>query len=60
MSLPATPDDALVVGPRVVSIPQATTWLIPLSSNVYGNTVALTYTGVLTTVQVAVITSPGT
>jgi hypothetical protein len=59
VSLPGTPDDGLTVGPRVVSIPQATTWLIPLPSWVYGSTVTLTYTGTLTTVQVAVITTPG-
>jgi hypothetical protein len=60
VSLPCLPDDGLTVGPRVVTVPQATSWLIPLVSSVYGNTVTLTYTGTLTTVQVAVITSPGT
>lgn len=60
VSLPCLPDDGLTVGPRVVTIPQATSWLIPLVSSVYGSTVTLTYTGTLATVQVAVITSPGT
>ena len=60
VSLPALTDDGLTVGPRVVSIPQATTWFIPLVSSVYGSTVTLTYTGTLATVQVAVITFPGT
>jgi hypothetical protein len=60
VSLPCLTDDGLTVGPRVVTIPQATSWLIPLISSVYGSTVTLTYTGTLTTVQVAVITSPGT
>jgi hypothetical protein len=60
VSLPCLPDDGLTVGPRVVSVPQGTSWLIPLVSSVYGSTVTLTYTGTLATVQVAVITSPGT
>jgi len=59
VSLPALADDGMVVGPRVVSIPQATTWFIPLISSVYGSSVVLTYTGTLTTVQVAVVTFPG-
>jgi len=60
VSLPALADDGLTVGPRVVSIPQGTTWLIPLAPSVYGSSVVLTYTGTLATVQVAAITSPGT
>ena len=60
VSLPALTDDGMTVGPRVVSVPQATTWFIPLISSVYGSTVTLTYTGTLATVQVAVITFPGT
>lgn len=59
VSLPALADDGMVVGPRVVTIPQATTWFIPLVSSVYGSTVTLTYTGTLATVQVAVVTFPG-
>jgi hypothetical protein len=59
VSLPALADDGMTVGPRVVSIPQATTWFIPLLSSVYGSTVTLTYTGTLATVQVAVMTFPG-
>jgi hypothetical protein len=53
-------DDALTIGSRTVSIAQATSWLIPLPASVYGPTVTLTYTGTLTTVQVAVISSPAT
>ena len=30
VSLPALSDDGMTVGPRVVSVPQATTWFIPL------------------------------
>jgi hypothetical protein len=59
VSIPALTDDGMTVGPRVVSIPQATTWLIPLPPSVYGSSVTLTYTGTLTTVQVAIVTSPG-
>lgn len=60
VSLPMSSFDGVVVGPRVVSVPQGTSWLIPLPSSVYGNTVTLTYTGTLGTVGVSVITSPGT
>lgn len=59
VSLPGAPNDNQAVGPRVVSIPASTSWLIPLISAVYGPTVQLTYTGTLTSVQVAVITTPG-
>jgi hypothetical protein len=59
VSMPMLPFDGVAVGPRVVSVPQATTWLIPLAATVYGSTVTLTYTGTLATVQVAVITTPG-
>lgn len=59
VSLPCLPDDGLTVGPRVVTVPQATTWFIPLPASVYGSTAVLTYTGTLATVQVAVITFPG-
>ena len=51
VSLPMLTVDGQVAGPRVVSIPQATTWFIPLP----GPSVTLTYTGTLTTVQVAVV-----
>jgi hypothetical protein len=60
VSLPCLTDDGLTVGPRVVSCASPSTTLIPLVSSVYGTSVVLTYTGTLTTVQVAVITSPGT
>lgn len=60
VSLPCLTDDGLTVGPRIVSCPSPSSTLIPLVSSVYGATVTLTYTGTLTTVQVAVITSPGT
>src|ERR1700733_1014035 len=50
-------DDGLVTQSRTVSIPQATSWLIPLPQSVYGASTTLTYTGTLTTVQVAVISS---
>jgi hypothetical protein len=60
VSIPALTDDGLVVGPRVVSVPQATSFLIPMVSSVYGTSATLTYTGTLATVQVALITSPGT
>ena len=60
VSLPCITTDGLTVGPRVVTVPQATTWLIPLPASVYGNTATITYTGTLTSVQVAAITSPGT
>jgi hypothetical protein len=54
------PFDGVTVGPRVVSLPQGTSWLIPLAPSVYGATVTLTYTGTLTTVLVSVISVPGT
>jgi len=60
VSLPMLPFDGVAVGPRVVTMLQATTWLIPLPSTVYGSTATLTYTGTLATVQVAVIATPGT
>lgn len=60
VSLPGATDDGLAVGPRVVSCASPSSTLIPLASSVYGPSVTLTYTGTLTTVQVAVITSPGT
>jgi hypothetical protein len=59
VSLPMLPSDGVTVGPRVVSLPQGTSWLIPLPSSVYGSTVVLTYTGTLTTVLVSVISTPG-
>jgi hypothetical protein len=55
VSLPSPMVDQRVVAPRVVTVPQATSWLIPLPSSVYGSTVTLTYTGTLTTVQVAAV-----
>ena len=60
VSLPMLPSDGVTVGPRVVSVPQATSWLIPLPSSVYGASAVLTYTGTLATVGVSVITVPGT
>lgn len=51
--------DGLTVATRTVSIAQGTTELIPLPPAVYGPTVTLTYTGTLTTVNVAVISTPG-
>ena len=60
VSLPMLPFDGVTVGPRVVTVPQATTWLIPLPSSVYGSTATLTYTGTLGTVQVSAIATPGT
>jgi len=59
VSLPMLPSDGVTVGPRVVTVPQATQWLIPLPSSVYGNTVTLTYTGTLATVGASVIATPG-
>jgi hypothetical protein len=47
--------DGLTVSPRVVTIPQAQTWLIPLPPTTHGSTVTLTWTGTLTTVQAACI-----
>jgi hypothetical protein len=60
VSLPMLPFDGVTVGPRVVSLPQGTSWMIPLAPSVYGATVTLTYTGTLTTVLVSVISVPGT
>ena len=60
VSLPMISFDGVTVGPRVVTVPQATTWLIPLPSTVYGSTATLTYTGTLGTVQVSAIATPGT
>jgi hypothetical protein len=59
VSLACLTDDGLTVGPRIVTVPQNTSWLIPLLPSVYGGSVVLTYTGTLTTVQVAVVTAPG-
>ena len=58
VSLPMLPVDGMTAGPRVISIPVTTTELIPLPSSVYGSSVTITYTGTLTTVQVASISSP--
>ena len=61
VSIPMPASDGVTVGPRSVSCPaaSATPTLIPLPSSVYGSApVALTYTGTLTTVQVALITIP--
>lgn len=60
VSLPLPSEDGITVASRVVSIPASTTELIPLPSSVYGPSVTLTYTGTLTNVQVAVISSPAT
>jgi hypothetical protein len=54
------PSDGVTVGPRVITVTQATSWLVPLPSTVYGSTVTLTYTGTLGTVGVSVIATPGT
>lgn len=60
VSIPVPQTDGMTVGPRVVSCPAgAPPTVIPLPSYVYGNgPVALTYTGTLATVQVALITIP--
>jgi hypothetical protein len=61
VSLPMPTSDGVTVGPRVVTCAAATATptLIPLPSSVYGTApIALTYTGTLTTVQVAYITIP--
>jgi hypothetical protein len=61
VSLPMPASDGVTVGPRVVSCPASSTapTIIPLPPGVYGNTpIPLTYTGTLTTVQVALITIP--
>ena len=55
VSLPSPMVDQRVVAPRVVTVPQGTSWLIPVIAEVYGPSVVLTYTGTLTTVQVAAI-----
>lgn len=51
-------DDGLTVVSPVVSVPQATTWVIPLDPVLYGPAPALTYTGTLGGVQVAAIVVP--
>lgn len=51
--------DGLTAPTRTVSITQGNTAVIPVPTSVYGSSVALTYTGTLTTVQGAVITFPG-
>ena len=55
--LVAVPDGGSAGGgpPGVVTVPQGTSWLIPVIPEVYGPSVVLTYTGTLTTAQVAVI-----
>jgi hypothetical protein len=61
VSLPMLSFDGVTVGPRVVTVTSGQDWLIPLPSSVYGSpSVILTYSGTLTSVQVAVITTPGT
>jgi hypothetical protein len=60
VSLPMLPFDGVTVGPRIVTAPQGTSWLVPLAPSVYGATVTLTYTGTLGTVGVSVISTPGT
>ena len=61
VSLPMPASDGVTVGPRTVTCAasSANPTLIPLPSSVYGTApIALTYTGTLTTVQVALITIP--
>lgn len=53
------PADGLTSPTRTVSMAQGTTTVIPLPPSIYGSTATLTYTGTLTTVQAAVITTPG-
>jgi hypothetical protein len=60
-SLPMPASDGVTVGPRTVACAaaSATPTLIPLPQSVYGSApIAITYTGTLTTVQVALITIP--
>lgn len=60
-SLPMPASDGVTVGPRSVSCAASSVnpTIIPLPSSVYGTTpIAVTYTGTLTTVQVALITIP--
>jgi hypothetical protein len=61
VALTTPSEDGLTVQSRTVTMPQATpgpAWLIPLPPSVYGGSTVLTYTGTLTTVQAAVISSP--
>ena len=61
VSLPMPASDGVTVGPRIVSCAasSANPTVIPLPSTVYGiAAIALTYTGTLATVQVALITIP--
>jgi hypothetical protein len=61
VSLPMPLLDGVTVGPRVVSCPAGSSApvIIPLPSSVYGSgPITLTYTGTLTTVQVALFTIP--
>ena len=61
VSLPMPTSDGVTVGPRTVACAaaSATPTLIPLPATVYGSSpIAITYTGTLTTVQVALITIP--
>jgi hypothetical protein len=61
VSLPMPASDGVTVGPRTVNCAAAsgTPTLIPLPATVYGSApIAVTYTGTLATVQVALITIP--
>lgn len=61
VSLPMPTSDGVTVGPRSVTCAASSVnpTLIPLPSSVYGTAaIALTYTGTLTTVMVALITIP--
>lgn len=61
VSLPMPTSDGVTVGPRVVTCPAGSTapTFIPLPPAVYGTApITLTYTGTLTTVQVALIIIP--
>lgn len=61
VSLPMPASDGVTVGPRSVSCAanSANPTLIPLPQSVYGTAaISLTYSGTLTTVQVALITIP--
>jgi hypothetical protein len=61
VSLPMPTSDGVTVGPRSVTCAASSVnpTIIPLPSAVYGTSpISLTYTGTLTTVQVALITIP--
>jgi len=55
VSLPSPMVDGRVLAPRVVTVPQGTSWLIPVTPQEYGPSVVLTWTGTLATVQAAAV-----